>query len=99
MITQPEEAKLKFEQSIQDEIEKKKELLRENIDDKEAGKIEEILNLNLNSGTKALLNKYRRESLTLPYADSFFLNTSNVSAKLEESTKEESDDGNSKSKE
>lgn len=97
MITQPEEAKLKFEQSIQDEIEKKKELLRENIDDKEAGKIEEILNLNLNSGTKALLNKYRRESLTLPYADSFFLNTSNVSAKLEESTKEESDDGNSKS--
>ena len=97
MIAETKEAQLKFEQSIQDEIEKKKELLNENMDEKEANKMEECLNLNLNSGTKALLNKYRRESLTLPYADSFFINPSSVATTLVESTKEESDDGNSKS--
>jgi len=62
---------------IQNTIELKKDLINanpnkmdENENDEEANN--KLKDLNLNSGTKELLNKYRRESVNIPYGQSFF---------------------------
>lgn len=48
-------------------------MLKLDLNDSEVEKKQEAHQLNLNPSQKALLNKYRRESVTsLPYADSFF---------------------------
>lgn len=65
-------ASQRLEESIMDDLEKKKEYIDEQIDNIQLEKKQENQDLVLSPGTKAFLNKYRRESQTLPYADSFF---------------------------
>jgi hypothetical protein len=55
---------------IQNTIELKKDLINSGLDQEEEEN--KVKDLNLNTGTKELLNKYRRESVNLPYAESFF---------------------------
>ena len=56
------------QESIIKDIEKKKDLINQDLDDSELAKRQQ----NLSPATVNLLNKYRRESVNLPYAESFF---------------------------
>jgi len=56
------------EESIKKDIEIKTEIINNNDNNSELAKRQE----NLNPATVNLLNKYRRESVNLPYAESFF---------------------------
>jgi hypothetical protein len=53
-------------------LEKKKELLKEDVKYEDIEKI----TANINPATKALLNNYRRESVNIPYMESFFADKS-----------------------
>lgn len=56
------------QESIIKDIEKKKDLINQDLDDSELAKRQQ----SLSPATVNLLNKYRRESVNLPYAESFF---------------------------
>ena len=61
----------RLEESIKEDLNIKRELIDENLDDEQLEKKQ--TDSTLNSGTRELLNKYRRESVTsVPYAESFF---------------------------
>ena len=90
-------ARKRLEDSIIDDIEKKKELLNLDLQDAEIEKKQEAQQLNLNPSQKALLNKYRRESLTtLPYADSFFSSSKSPTNQAASADVATSDDNKSK---
>lgn len=63
------EERKKLEEAIQNDMEKKKELLNPDLNEYELSNKED---LNLNPSQLGLLNKYRRESAALPYLESFF---------------------------